>query len=68
MQCRLILQQKRKTGRGLRWVAETIVGLVYPPRCPICDRVTVPECVRAEGARMLYGLPRNRCVCDAASR
>ena len=36
---------KEKTGRGLRWVAETIVGLVYPPRCPICDRVTVPECV-----------------------
>ena len=36
---------KEKTGRGLRWVAETIVGLIYPPRCPICDRVTVPECV-----------------------
>ena len=34
---------KEKTGRGLRWVAETIVGLVYPPRCPICDRVTVME-------------------------
>ena len=36
---------KEKTGRGLRWVAETIVGLIYPPRCPICDRVTAPECV-----------------------
>ena len=36
---------KEKTGRGLRWGTETIVGLIYPPRCPICDRVTVPECV-----------------------
>lgn len=46
MQCRLISATgKEKTGRGLRWVAETIVGLIYPPRCPICDRVTAPECV-----------------------
>ena len=61
---------KRKTGRGLRWVAETIVGLIYPPRCPICDRVTAPECVpcRKVMPENCGSLLRSRCASAAANR
>jgi len=56
---------KEKTGRGLRRVAETIADLVYPPRCPICDRVTVPECVPcrrcAEAVRLAVEPVCKRC-------
>lgn len=56
---------KEKTGRELRRVAETIADLVYPPRCPICDRVTVPECVPcrrcAEAVRLAVEPVCKRC-------
>ena len=43
MQCRLILQQEKKKKQDADcggWRRRSLV-----PRCPICDRVTVPECV-----------------------
>ncbi len=29
--------------KGLRRIDEKILDLLYPPRCPICDKVTLPE-------------------------
>ena len=40
------VKQKKETGRaGLEWLRnlmDTVVGIIYPPRCPGCDEIIMP--------------------------
>lgn len=64
-----------RTGRGDRRIGQTLLDLLYPPRCPICDEVLSRTWRRAQperaGSRKLQGISRPvgfRCCpdCEAA--